>query len=77
MRKPKVATDRPAGFYTELVRLHNWPPKFSPRFDYGAHAMQTMRADNGRLAGLSARQEYAVLLPGTFPGIGNFSRKRA
>ena len=64
--------NRPPGFYTALIRLHNWPPKFSPRFDYGAHALQTLRADNGRIAGLSQRQERAVLLPGTFPGIGAF-----
>ena len=26
----EAACARPAGFYTELIRKHNWPPGFEP-----------------------------------------------
>ena len=32
-RIPTPATDYPAGFFLALVREHNWPPNFEPRFD--------------------------------------------
>lgn len=49
-RKPTPATNYPAGFFTALIREHNWPPMFEPRF---AHDDTEWKR---RLAGQVARE---------------------
>jgi hypothetical protein len=33
-RKPTPSTDYPAGYFTALIREHNWPPRFESKLNY-------------------------------------------
>ena len=42
--KPTPARDYPPGYFTELIRAANWPPRFEPSMFYDAAAAQRYRA---------------------------------
>ena len=35
------------GHYTELIRLHNWPPRFAPRYE---RTLEVERSETSRKA---------------------------
>lgn len=49
-RKHTPATNYPAGWFTELIREHNWPPGFTPRYEHDDTDWKR------RLAGQAARE---------------------
>lgn len=52
-RQPTPATNYPAGHFTALIREHNWPPNFEPRY---AHDDTEWKR---RMAGQVAREVAA------------------
>lgn len=52
-RKPTLSTTYPEGFFTALIREHNWPPMFEPRY---AHDDTEWKR---RMAGQVAREVAA------------------
>lgn len=71
-RSPESAQDYPPGHFTELMRRHNWPPRFEsaiPRVsDWRSGASASARVSAQREAGYEAGHWWAtgtVQMPGT------------
>jgi hypothetical protein len=55
----------PIGYFTELVRRHNWPPCFVSQIeDRGNHDAQRQAAQQQRQAGAHAWETMPLNMPG-------------
>lgn len=68
-----VAREYPAGFFLELVRLHNWPPSFEPHVRSDARRLPP--PDEVRAAGGFDRE--ALNLPGAVEHLKRWRAEKA